>query len=125
MMIDVERGRVLEARSTGTVPHEVVAQVLAMLDVEESMLDYSQRERSRLRGTDRAAGAGRATLRAPAAPRRPSADRETPGECADVRPRGHRVGAPAAVPDLRRRRLLRLLAAAARQRALSSGPDTR
>ena len=52
MMIDVERGRVLEARSTGTIPHEVVAQVLAMLDVEESMLDYSQRERGRLRGSD-------------------------------------------------------------------------
>ena len=64
MMIDVERGRVLEARSTGTVPHEVVAQVLAMLDVEESMLDYSQRERGRLRGVGHAAGAGR-RLRAP------------------------------------------------------------
>jgi CPA1 family monovalent cation:H+ antiporter len=51
MMIDVERGRVLEARGTGTVPHEVVAQVLAMLDVEESMLDYSQRERTRLAGS--------------------------------------------------------------------------
>jgi monovalent cation/hydrogen antiporter len=52
VMIDVERARVLEARSSGAVPHEVVAQVLTMLDVEESMLDYSQRERSRLRETD-------------------------------------------------------------------------
>ncbi len=52
IMIDVERARVLEARSSGTVPHEVVAQVLTMLDVEESMLDYSQRERSRLREGD-------------------------------------------------------------------------
>jgi monovalent cation/hydrogen antiporter len=51
MMIDVERGRVLEARGTGAVPHEVVAQVLAMLDVEESMLDYSLRERTRLDGS--------------------------------------------------------------------------
>ena len=29
----------LEVRSTGTVPSEVVAEVLGMLDVEESMLD--------------------------------------------------------------------------------------
>ena len=42
-MIDAERGRVLTARNTGTVPHEVVVQVLAILDVEESILDYSQR----------------------------------------------------------------------------------
>jgi monovalent cation/hydrogen antiporter len=80
MTIDVERRRVLEVRSTGTVPHEVVAQVLAILDVEESMLDYSQRERGRLRGSD--------TLLAPdgdcehlrADP--PEVDPQTPGECA-------------------------------------------
>jgi len=51
LMIDAERRRVLEIRSTGTVPHEVVAEVLAMLDVEESMLDYSQGERQRVRAT--------------------------------------------------------------------------
>jgi CPA1 family monovalent cation:H+ antiporter len=50
-MIDAERRRVLEIRSTGTVPHEVVAEVLAMLDVEESMLDYSEGERQRVRAT--------------------------------------------------------------------------
>jgi monovalent cation/hydrogen antiporter len=50
LMIDAERGRVLTARNTGTVPHEVVVQVLTILDVEESTLDYSQRERDRLRG---------------------------------------------------------------------------
>jgi CPA1 family monovalent cation:H+ antiporter len=48
-MINAERGRVLEIRSTGKVPHEVVEQVLAMLDVEESMLDYSDRDRQRVR----------------------------------------------------------------------------
>ena len=99
MMIDVERGRVLEARSTGTMPHEVVAQVLAMLDVEESMLDYSQRERGRLRGVGHAAGVGR-RLRAPA--RRSARDRPAdPGGVRGVRPPGHRVGAPATVPVLR------------------------
>jgi Na+/H+ antiporter len=48
-MIDAERSRVLEIRSGGTVAHEVVEQVLAMLDVEESMLDYSEGERRRMR----------------------------------------------------------------------------
>ena len=52
LMIDAERGRVLEIRDSGTVDHEVVEQVLAMLDVEESMLDYSQGEQERLRTTD-------------------------------------------------------------------------
>ncbi len=80
MMIDVERGRVLEVRSTGSVPHEVVAQVLAMLDVEESMLDYSQRERSRLRGAENllALDGDCAHLRAEPADVTP----QTPGECA-------------------------------------------
>lgn len=38
-MIGVERERVLEIRSSGAVPSEIVAEVLAMLDLEESMLD--------------------------------------------------------------------------------------
>ncbi|PVG82517.1 Na+/H+ antiporter [Nocardioides gansuensis] len=38
-MIDAERARVLEVRSARTVPSEVVRDVLATLDVEESMLD--------------------------------------------------------------------------------------
>jgi monovalent cation/hydrogen antiporter len=49
LMIDAERRRVLDVRSTGSVPHEVVSEVLAMLDVEESMLDYSEGERARVR----------------------------------------------------------------------------
>lgn len=43
-MIDAERARVLEVRSTGNVDAEVVSQVLAMLDVEESMLDVVARQ---------------------------------------------------------------------------------
>ncbi|MCY7401212.1 MAG: Na+/H+ antiporter [Nocardioides sp.] len=38
-MIDAERAKVLLVRSRGSVPSEVVSQVLAMLDIEESMLD--------------------------------------------------------------------------------------
>ena len=38
-MIDVERARVLEIRSSGSVPSEIVTEVLAMLDLEESMLE--------------------------------------------------------------------------------------
>lgn len=50
-MIGAERRRVLEIRSGGTVPAEVVADVLAMLDVEESMLDVASEEREELRAT--------------------------------------------------------------------------
>jgi len=38
-MIEVERARVLEIRSAGSVPSEIVTEVLAMLDLEESMLE--------------------------------------------------------------------------------------
>lgn len=81
MMIDAERARVLEIRSTGTVAHEIVEEVLAMLDVEESMLENSERERERVRSTS--------------APMifegdcedlqhvRPPVEPDTPGECAD------------------------------------------
>jgi len=48
-MIEAERRRILEIRSSGTVPSEVVSDVLAMLDVEESMLDVSTAEREELR----------------------------------------------------------------------------
>ncbi|GAA5144979.1 Na+/H+ antiporter [Nocardioides marinquilinus] len=48
-MIAAERERVLEIRSEGTTPSAVVAEVLAMLDVEESLLDTASRERAELR----------------------------------------------------------------------------
>ncbi|WP_370248284.1 cation:proton antiporter [Nocardioides sp.] len=48
-MIDAERARILEIRAGGTVPSEVVADVLALLDVEESMLDVATEERAELR----------------------------------------------------------------------------
>ncbi|WP_307828012.1 Na+/H+ antiporter [Nocardioides sp. SYSU D00038] len=48
-MIDAERRRVLEIRSQGTVPAQVVSEVLAMLDVEESMIDRAAAEREQIR----------------------------------------------------------------------------
>jgi CPA1 family monovalent cation:H+ antiporter len=48
-MIQAERGRVLEIRSSGSVASEVVSDVLSMLDVEESMLDISQQSREEIR----------------------------------------------------------------------------
>jgi monovalent cation/hydrogen antiporter len=48
-MIAAERQRVLEIRRSGNVPAEVVSEVLAMLDVEESMLDVATQERAELR----------------------------------------------------------------------------
>ena len=81
LMIVSERKRVLEIRSTGTVPHEVVDEVLAMLDVEESMLDYSESERQRVR-TAVSTGALEGEcehLRQP----RPAVEPDTPGECGD------------------------------------------
>lgn len=47
-MLQVERERVLEVRSTGRVPHEIVVDVLGALDVEESMLDEHARRSARL-----------------------------------------------------------------------------
>jgi Na+/H+ antiporter len=80
-MIDTERKRVLEIRSTGTVAHEVIDEVLAMLDIEESMLDYSedQRERVKSSGVTFALEGGCDHLRAP----RPPVEPDTPGECGD------------------------------------------
>ncbi len=48
-MIEAERARVLEIRSSGSVASEIVSDVLAMLDVEESMLDSAGQEREDLK----------------------------------------------------------------------------
>jgi hypothetical protein len=47
-MLDAERARVLEVRDAGQVASEVVSEVLAMLDVEESMIDIAQASRDEL-----------------------------------------------------------------------------
>ncbi len=48
-MLEAERAKVLKIRGSGKVDSEVVADVLAMLDVEESMLDIATEERRELR----------------------------------------------------------------------------
>lgn len=48
-MIEAERRRILEIRNEGRVASEVVAEVLATLDVEESMIDVATAERDELR----------------------------------------------------------------------------
>jgi Na+/H+ antiporter len=50
-MLDAERERVLEIRSAGRVPADVIAEVLALLDVEESMLDVADESREELRAS--------------------------------------------------------------------------
>ncbi|WP_030483137.1 cation:proton antiporter [Nocardioides aequoreus] len=84
-MIDVERSAVLEVRSTGTVPHEVVAEVLAMLDVEESMLAYSVAERDRVHAATAThlEGDCEHLRQVP-----PAVSPDTPGECGDCRREG-------------------------------------
>ncbi|MGJ6980241.1 cation:proton antiporter domain-containing protein [Aestuariimicrobium soli] len=49
-MIGAERERVLEIRSEGNTPSDVVREVLGMLDLEESMIDVASEERSTVRG---------------------------------------------------------------------------
>ncbi len=50
--INSERDEVLRIRSEGTVDHEVIEQVLATLDIEESMLTVAAERADRLRGDD-------------------------------------------------------------------------
>ncbi|RLV50509.1 Na+/H+ antiporter [Nocardioides mangrovicus] len=79
-MIDAERGYVLEARDEGHIPNEVITRVLTQLDVEESMLENSERERARVRDAVRsvAIDGGCDHLRE----ERPPVEPTSPGECA-------------------------------------------
>jgi Na+/H+ antiporter len=86
LMIDAERKRVLEIRSTGTVAHEVVDEVLSLLDIEESMLDYSDDARERVRSTGVVVNLEGDCDHLREA--RPPVDPDTPGECGDCRREG-------------------------------------
>lgn len=55
-MIKAERERILEIRSSGTVPSEVVGEVLGMLDVEESMIDAASESRRDIRASSELRG---------------------------------------------------------------------
>jgi NhaP-type Na+/H+ or K+/H+ antiporter len=116
-MLRVEREKVLQVRSTGTVPSDVISDVLAALDVEDR---HPQREAGR-------GGRGRQRPRS----RRDHDVLRAPGaRAARHRLRGvrrvrglHRgghpdLGAPPSLPGLRAHGLLRLLAAPARHRPL-------
>jgi CPA1 family monovalent cation:H+ antiporter len=46
-MLDAERDRILKLRRTGAYAHEVISEVLDMLDVEESMLDSAPEDADR------------------------------------------------------------------------------
>jgi monovalent cation/hydrogen antiporter len=50
-MLQAERAKVLDVRSTGKVPHEVVEDVLTALDVEESMLDVRAQRREEVKAS--------------------------------------------------------------------------
>jgi Na+/H+ antiporter len=57
-MIDAERTKVLKVRSEGRVASDVVRQVLGMLDIEESMLDFGTAAREGVRNGSLAFTAG-------------------------------------------------------------------
>lgn len=83
-MLDAERAKVLHVRSTGAIPHEVVEDVLAALDVEESMLDVGNERLAELENAETVSGV--AGTIAPcehleAAPR--DVDSAVEGECED------------------------------------------
>ncbi|WP_340540867.1 cation:proton antiporter domain-containing protein [Nocardioides sp. GXZ039] len=85
-MIEAERRRVLQIRSEGTTPSVVVAEVLAMLDVEESMLDSATQERAELRtNVVRRPGEECAELIAS-----PAVETHTDGTCHECVKAGHR-----------------------------------
>jgi Na+/H+ antiporter len=55
-MLKAEREKVLHVRGTGQIPHEVVEDVLAALDVEESMLDVRGERLADLQDADAISG---------------------------------------------------------------------
>jgi CPA1 family monovalent cation:H+ antiporter len=55
-MLEAERAKVLKVRDTGTIPHEVIEDVLASLDVEESMLEIRNERRAELREDEMVSG---------------------------------------------------------------------
>lgn len=82
-MIAAERTKVLEVRRTGEVASDIVSEVLGMLDVEESMLDRSERARSQLRDSVDAAerAANDACPELAHASTTPTPEPLTPGVC--------------------------------------------
>ena len=80
-MLAAERARVLEIRSLGEVPAEIVSGVLDTLDVEESILDAATRARAELKAGRPVAAAARADACDDLA-HFPAAAQESATECA-------------------------------------------
>lgn len=76
-MLEAERARILDIRSQGKVPSQVVREVLGMLDVEESMLDSADEARVDIVATGQGSGGYCEDLEAyPAVP--PTTDPDAP-----------------------------------------------
>ncbi len=80
-MIEAERGKVLEVRGGGQVPHEVVRDVLALLDIEESMLDHAVEKDEGRVGAEKEAGRAVGTTCADLDDAPDDVEQHTPGEC--------------------------------------------
>ena len=80
-MIDAERGKVLEVRNGGQVPHDVVREVLAMLDIEESMLDVAAEQDEGRVGAEKEVGRAVGETCEDLANAPDEVEQSTPGEC--------------------------------------------
>ena len=80
-MLEAERQKVLHVRSTGTIPHEVVEDVLIALDIEESMLDVRNARVAELEEADTVTGV---TGRTFSCEHLDEAPRNVPSEAEDV-----------------------------------------
>ena len=117
-MLAAERGVGARRRATpGPYDDEVLRAALTALDLEESMLDRIEDAAARVDDELEAHRSAPATA-STCATRRASLAAAHARGLRGVPARRHPLGAPAAVPDLRARRLLRLLDRQARDRAL-------
>jgi Na+/H+ antiporter len=82
-MIAAERAKVLEVRSEGRIPSDVVREVLAILDVEESMLDVAATQDEGPVQADRKAARAVGGLCDDLTEEREPVRPATPGECED------------------------------------------
>ena len=122
-MLNAEREKVLRVRSTGAIPHEVIEDVLAALDVEESMLDIHS---TRLETIENAEPVRGSTGTIAACDHLASAPRDVESRV-EERVRGlragrlHRLGPPPQVPRVRPHGVLRLVSSTARVGTLRGG----